>query len=102
MSFQQDRNEFERIRLQISKLANNNQLDKTEREHKVARLIILLNKIEKELTTIRATLVKLRVHGNKMNPSSPTLIEVNHKIQQLDELTLKVRQARLNINVQFM
>lgn len=73
-----------------------------EKTVKVARLIILLTKIEKELTTVKSTLLKLQDHHHKYKKESPLTQQVEHKISTVDHLLKKIRQARLNLNFYFI
>jgi hypothetical protein len=71
------------------------EVNSESKEAKVARLIILLNKIEEQLITIKDTLIEL--NNNKyLAPSSKVKIE--EKIENVDRLTLKIQKARLNLN----
>ena len=72
------------------------------KEEKIARLIILLRKIESELETVNKTLVNLLEHTLKYNPNSPLLGEIETKLQTVERLTLKIRKSRLNLNVHFI
>lgn len=73
--------------------------DKTQ---KVARLVILLTKIEKELKTVNKTLYKLLNHHMKHNPNSPLLGEIEIKLQTVERLTTKIQKARLNLSFYFI
>lgn len=73
-----------------------------EKTVKVARLIILLIKIEKELTTVKSTLVKLQSHQQKYNKQSQLSEQIDQKIATVDRLSEKIRKARLNLNYYFI
>lgn len=73
-----------------------------EKTVKVARLIILLTKIEKELTTVKSTLLKLQTHQNKYQRDSTLTRQVEQKINTVEQLLKKIRQARLNLNFYFI
>ena len=73
-----------------------------EKTVKVARLIILLIKIEKELTTVKSTLLKLQEHQNQYKKDSPITQQVTQKIETVERLLKKIRQARLNLNFYFI
>lgn len=73
-----------------------------EKTVKVARLIILLIKIEKELTTVKSTLLKLRSHQDKYKKDSALTQQVEQKINTVEQLLKKIRQARLNLNFYFI
>lgn len=73
-----------------------------EKTVKVARLIILLIKIEKELTTVKSTLVKLQNHQQKYNKQSQLSEQIEQKIATVERLSAKIRKARLNLNYYFI
>lgn len=73
-----------------------------EKTVKVARLIILLIKIEKELTTVKSTLVKLQNHQQRYNKQSQLSEQIEQKIATVDRLSAKIRKARLNLNYYFI
>ncbi|WP_036484805.1 hypothetical protein [Myxosarcina sp. GI1] len=73
-----------------------------EKTIKVARLIILLIKIEKELTTVKSTLVKLQNHQQTYNKDSQLSGQINQKIATVDRLLAKISKARLNLNYYFI
>ena len=73
-----------------------------EKTVKVARLIILLIKIEKELTTVKSTLLKLQSHQNTYKTNSALTQQVEQKINTVEQLLKKIRQARLNLNFYFI
>lgn len=79
--------------------AASTQDDKTQ---KVARLVVLLVKIEKELKTVNQTLHKLLEHQLKHNPNSHLLPEIEQKLQTVERLTIKIQKARLNLNYHFI
>lgn len=68
---------------------------------KVAKLIILLIKIEKELNTVKSNLLKLK--NQQQYLYNRTLAEqVNQKIATVEQLLNKIRKARLNLNYYFI
>lgn len=73
-----------------------------ERTVKVARLIILLIKIEKELNTVKSTLLKLQTHQQKYKADSPLSGQISHKVNTVEQLLEKIRKARLNLNFYFI
>jgi hypothetical protein len=73
-----------------------------EKTVKVARLIILLIKIEKELNTVKSTLTKLRSHQQKYNTNSQLSEQIEQKITTVETLLAKIRKARLNLNYYFI
>jgi hypothetical protein len=73
-----------------------------EKTAKVARLIILLIKIEKELETVKATLAKLQKHQRKYNKDSQLFEQIEQKIATVNRLSAKINKARLNLNYYFI
>lgn len=73
-----------------------------EKTVKVARLIILLIKIEKELATVKATLMKLKSHQEKYNKNSQLSSQIDEKIETVNRLSAKISRARLNLNYYFI
>ncbi|NJL52961.1 MAG: chromosome segregation protein SMC [Hydrococcus sp. SU_1_0] len=73
-----------------------------EKTVKVARLIILLIKIEKELATVRETLAKLQMHQQKYNQDSQLSEQIEQKIATVNRLSAKISKARLNLNYYFI
>jgi multidrug resistance efflux pump len=73
-----------------------------EKTVKVARLIILLIKIEKELNTVQATLTKLQTHQQKYNQNSQLAEQIEQKLTTVERLSAKIRKARLNLNYYFI
>lgn len=73
-----------------------------EKTVKVARLIVLLIKIEKELTTVKSTLVKLQNHQKTYNKDSQLSGQIEKKIATVDRLLAKIGKARLNLNYYFI
>ncbi len=73
-----------------------------EKTVKVARLIILLIKIEKELNAVKSTLVKLQNHQQNYKKDSPLTGQINRKLDSVNELLEKIRKARLNLNFYFI
>ena len=72
----------------------------SERREKVARLIVLLHKIDKELTTVQQTLIKLKFHAETKD--SDILSEVEQKLKTVSRLQTKIRASRLNLNYHFI
>lgn len=68
---------------------------------KVAKLIILLIKIEKELNTVKANLVKLKNQQQYLY-NLALAEQVNQKIATVEQLLNKIRKARLNLNYYFI
>jgi phage terminase small subunit len=73
-----------------------------EKTVKVARLIILLIKIEKELATVKETLAKLQMHQQKYNQDSQLSEQIEQKIATVNRLSAKISKARLNLNYYFI
>jgi len=73
-----------------------------EKTVKVARLIMLLIKIEKELNTVKSTLTKLQSHQKKYKKDSPLSEQISQKIVNVEQLLEKIRKARLNLNFYFI
>lgn len=73
-----------------------------EKTVKVARLIILLIKIEKELVTVKETLDKLQKHQKKYNKDSQLSAQIEQKIATVNRLAAKISKARLNLNYYFI
>ena len=73
-----------------------------EKTVKVARLIILLIKIETELATVKSTLTKLQNHQQKYNKNSQLSEQIEQKIATVNRLSAKIRKARLNLNYYFI
>ena len=73
-----------------------------EKTVKVARLIILLIKIEKELNTVKSTLLKLQTHQRKYKKDSSLAEQITRKINTVEQLLEKIRKARLNLNFYFI
>ena len=73
-----------------------------EKTVKVARLIILLIKIEKELATVKETLAKLQKHQRKYNQDSQLSGQIDRKIDTVNRLSAKISKARLNLNYYFI
>ena len=72
-----------------------------EKTVKVARLIILLIKIENELHTVKSTLGKLQDNEEK-NDNSNSKNTVEKKLATVENLLEKIRKARLNLNYYFI
>ncbi len=73
-----------------------------EKTVKLARLIILLIKIEKELNKVKTNLVRLQKHQQKYERNSAVEAQISHKIESVDNLLAKIRKARLNLNFYFI
>jgi phage terminase small subunit len=73
-----------------------------EKTVKVARLIVLLIKIEKELATVKETLAKLQNHQQKYNKDSQLSQQIEQKIATVNRLSAKISKARLNLNYYFI
>jgi hypothetical protein len=73
-----------------------------EKTVKVARLIILLTKIEKELNTVKMTLTKLHLHQKSYKQDSPLAEQIEQKLETVEQLLAKIRKARLNLNYYFI
>ncbi|PSB10051.1 chromosome segregation protein SMC [Pleurocapsa sp. CCALA 161] len=73
-----------------------------EKTVKVARLIILLIKIEKELAAVKETLAKLQNHQQKYNQDSQLSAQIEQKIATVNRLSAKISKARLNLNYYFI
>lgn len=73
-----------------------------EKTVKVARLIVLLIKIEKELATVKETLAKLQKHQRKYNKDSQLASQIEQKIATVNRLSDKIGKARLNLNYYFI
>ena len=73
-----------------------------EKTVKVARLIVLLAKIEKELATVKETLAKLQKHQRKYNKDSQLAGQIDQKIATVNRLSDKISKARLNLNYYFI
>lgn len=70
-------------------------------EERIARLVIVLNNIEKELSKIETTLENLiQVGFMKGNESIVDL--ACEKLSKVQSLTLKIQQARLNLSYYFI
>ena len=72
-----------------------------EKTVKVARLIVLLIKIEKELYTVKNTLGKLK-RNEETDNSSNSKNTVDGKLATVEMLLEKIRKARLNLNYYFI
>ncbi|MBE9166018.1 chromosome segregation protein SMC [Pleurocapsales cyanobacterium LEGE 06147] len=68
---------------------------------KVAKLIILLIKIEKELNTVKSNLLKLKKQQQYVY-NLALAEQVNQKIATVEQLLNKIRKARLNLNYYFI
>ena len=89
-------------KIKEEKQAANQTTDATKRQQRVARLIVLLNKMEKELTTIDQTLQKMLVDTARYNPRSPLLQQIQDKLARVASITAKIQKARLNLNYYFI
>lgn len=72
-----------------------------EKTVKVARLIILLIKIENELYTVKNTLGKLQ-GDEEIDNGSNSQTTVDKKLATVETLLEKIRKARLNLNYYFI
>ena len=72
----------------------------SERTEKVARLMVLLHKIDKELTTVEQTLTKLKFQAKKTN--SRLLPNIEQKLETVSRLQTKIRASKLNLNYHFI
>ncbi|MGK7936780.1 MAG: chromosome segregation protein SMC [Xenococcaceae cyanobacterium] len=72
-----------------------------EKTVKVARLIVLLIKIEKELYTVKNTLGKLK-RSEETDNSYNSKNTVDGKLATVEMLLEKIRKARLNLNYYFI
>ena len=72
-----------------------------EKTVKVARLIILLIKIEKELYTVKTTLSQLQ-SNEEAQDKSDSQNTVKGKLATVEMLLDKIRKARLNLNYYFI
>ncbi len=73
-----------------------------EKTVKLARLIILLIKIEKELNKVKTNLLRLQKHQEKYEKDTRLEDQINHKIESVENLLAKIRKARLNLNFYFI
>ena len=73
-----------------------------EKTVKVARLILLLIKIEKELYTVKTTLTKLKSHQQESVDDSELNKRIHKKLETVELLLDKIRKARLNLNYYFI
>lgn len=73
-----------------------------EKTVKLARLIILLIKIEKELNKVKSNLLRLKSHQKEFEKDSRLEDQILHKIEAVDTLLAKIRKARLNLNFYFI
>ena len=73
-----------------------------EKTVKVARLILLLIKIEKELYTVKTTLNKLQSHQQECDDDSELNKRIHKKLATVELLLDKIRKARLNLNYYFI
>ena len=89
---------FDEINQQIANIQSSNAADKTTR---VARLIILLIKIEKELKTVEQTLEKLWNQAYRQNNDN-LKVQCREKINTVQRLQAKISKARLNLNYFFL
>lgn len=72
-----------------------------EKTVKVARLIVLLLKIEKELHTVKTSLSQLQGDKEVANQSN-SQHTVDGKLATVEMLLAKIRKARLNLNYYFI
>ena len=71
-------------------------MNQQEKNQRIARLIVLLNKLETELTNIQTTLYKMGADKPELQPV------ITEKLTKLQPLLEKVRKARLNLNFSFL
>lgn len=69
-------------------------------EERVARLITLLNKIQEQLNIVEKTLEKLWQLGYSSN-NEDLKLKAATKLETVKSLSLKITQARLNLNYHF-
>lgn len=72
-----------------------------EKTVKVARLIVLLLKIEKELYTVKTSLGQLQANQDATNQLDSQQT-VTGKLATVEMLLAKIRKARLNLNYYFI
>lgn len=72
-----------------------------EKTVKVARLIVLLLKIEKELHTVKTSLTQLQ-GDQEIDNKSNSQHTVDGKLETVEMLLAKIRKARLNLNYYFI
>lgn len=72
-----------------------------EKTVKVARLIVLLLKIEKELYTVKTSLGQLQANQDSTNQLDSQQT-VTGKLATVEMLLAKIRKARLNLNYYFI
>jgi hypothetical protein len=70
-----------------------------EKTVKVARLIILLIKIEKELNTVKSTLLKLQNHQQAYKKDSPLAEQITQKINIFILFKSFLITTKLNVNL---
>ena len=73
----------------------------TEKQQKVAKLIVLLINIEKELSTVETTLNKL-VQAYVDRQDGVMVGTINEKLDTIARLKTKITRARLNLNYHFI
>jgi hypothetical protein len=88
--------------------SQNNNLSSLSKENltyqevlKLARLRILLVKIEQELNTVQASLNNIKNCQQESNPDSPLLPQIDVKLYLIEQLLYKIRKVRLNLNYYF-
>ena len=72
----------------------------SERTERVARLIVLLHKMDKEFNTIQKALTKLKLQAEQTNPGMLSRIE--ERIEKVSRLQTKLRASRLTLNYHFI
>ena len=91
---------------EIKKLLMSSELQpiKVTQEQKAAKLMVLLNQIETELLRIKNTITELKENVPKYPTNYHTKIikELDARIEKLDTMLQKIRQARLNLNWHFL
>ncbi len=68
---------------------------------KLARLRILLIKIEQELNTVQTSLTNIKNSQQQTNPDSALLPQIDVKLYLIEQLLYKIRKVRLNLNYYF-
>jgi hypothetical protein len=68
---------------------------------KLARLRILLIKIEQELNTVQTSLTNIKNTQQQTNPDSALLPQIDVKLYLIEQLLYKIRKVRLNLNYYF-
>ena len=74
--------------------------NQSEKREKVARLIVLLHNIDRELTTVQQSLTKLKFHAESND--TDMLCKIEQKLKTVSRLQTKIRASRLNLNYHFI